>query len=641
MIKLFIDTNKYLDFYRYKEENIEVLNKLAQCKNILITEQVIDEFERNRIKELQSVKDKIHELNSRINTKSFNIEPIGIYENLIKEINSNNSQRINEIKKDISQFEDNISNIINSLETDSVNNTFLTILNNKKTIIYKHNDLYYQKALKRNNLGGIPRSDKNGFHTICDEYIWETLIHESNFDICFVTRDKTYLNNQDLLTKEYKEKTGKDIVFVDTISDGLAYLGTYVSKYATEIEGINNYELSNPEQSEYLEFVNLNEEQKNVFNYAISLADKAVKAKKKQVLIVNASTGTGKTTIAANLLIKFIEKNYKATFVSNRLDSRNQFYNMIKDKYKNKYLKNLLVSSSAFIEVEENTYDCLIVDDAQRLQAKSGIFQNLGENQIKEIIEASYFTIFFVDEFQKTSFKEIGTIDEIKKYSQTLNADFTKINLNYPLLLNFNYLSWLNYLLYNEYLPKNINIDYDFKVFYNPNTLREEIIKKNNENHNSRLVAGYCWNWNRNGRNNSNVTDIEIPEFNFSMSWNVIHSKNWNLVPESINEIGSVHVVQGIKLDYVGVIIGEDMRLSNNKIITDYTKRATTDRSFSGINKKLKENKEDTLMEADTLIRNTYKILMSRGIKGCYVYCVDHNLGKYMEKEFKKINKKN
>lgn len=94
------------------------------------------------------------------------------------------------------------------------------------------------------------------------------------------------------------------------------------------------------------------------------------------------------------------------------------------------------------------------------------------------------------------------------------------------------------------------------------------------------MVAGYCWNWIKEGKNDSRVHDIQIGDF--GMSWNLGSSSTWAIDSESVNEIGCIHTCQGLEFDYVGVIIGEDMRYDNG-IITDFTKRARTDQSIKGL----------------------------------------------------------
>lgn len=118
------------------------------------------------------------------------------------------------------------------------------------------------------------------------------------------------------------------------------------------------------------------------------------------------------------------------------------------------------------------------------------------------------------------------------------------------------------------------------------------------------------------------------------MSWNLGSSSTWAIDKNSINEIGCIHTCQGLEFDYVGVIIGADMRYEDGHIITDYTKRASTDNSLKGIKKIANEQGEEAAQKiADNIIKNTYRTLMTRGMKGCYVYCVDNNLLKYLKRQ--------
>ena len=103
----------------------------------------------------------------------------------------------------------------------------------------------------------------------------------------------------------------------------------------------------------------------------------------------------------------------------------------------------------------------------------------------------------------------------------------------------------------------------------------------------------------------------------------------------SVNEIGCIHTSQGLEFDYVGVIIGKDLRYENGKIVTDFTERASTDKSLFGIKKMYKENSEKALKTADEIIKNTYRTLLTRGQKGCYIYCEDKELAEYLRMRIK------
>ena len=381
---------------------------------------------------------------------------------------------------------------------------------------------------------------------------------------------------------------------------------------------------------------NMIDEQKVIYEDAISMAVKTVESNSKNVLVVQGGPGTGKSVLAINLLVELTRRDMTSFYVTKNAAPRAVFRDKLKGSFKMTYINNLFQGSGQFTSAESNEVDVLVVDEAHRLNAKSGLFQNLGENQIKEIINASNMSIFFIDEDQRISLKDIGTVDEIKKYASELGAGIKIVELESQFRCNGSdgYLSWLDNVL-DIRETANYDIDdfqYDFKVLDDPNKLRTLIEDKNKTNNKSRLVAGYCWNWISEGKNNTNIHDIIIPEYNFEMSWNLGNSQTWAIDPMSVNEIGCIHTCQGLEFDYVGVIIGDDMRYENGQIVTDYKKRAQTDQSLKGINKIATEEGQDVANKiADRIIKNTYRTLMTRGMKGCYIYCTDKKLSDYFK----------
>ena len=381
------------------------------------------------------------------------------------------------------------------------------------------------------------------------------------------------------------------------------------------------------------EFV-LIDDQKVIFEEALRIGVNAHLHNEKSVLIVEGGPGTGKSVLAINLLKQFLNRDLNTFYVTKNSAPREVFKAKLKiDKMSG--LNNLFKGSGCFYDCESNAFDVLIVDEAHRLNKKSGLFSNLGENQIKEIINASMFSIFFIDENQRVTLKDNGSIEEIKKYARYYNAGIHKMNLKSQFRCDGSdgYLAWLdNILEIKETANFDLDSKYDFKVFDDPNELREAIEEKNKINNKSRLVAGYCWNWVSEGKNKSDIHDIVIPEYDFGMSWNLGNSNTWAIDKESINEIGCIHTCQGLEFDYVGVIVGDDLRYENGHIVTDYTKRAKTDQSLKGINKIAKERGlEEAKKIADEIIKNTYKTLMTRGMKGCYIYCTDKKLQEYLK----------
>ena len=376
--------------------------------------------------------------------------------------------------------------------------------------------------------------------------------------------------------------------------------------------------------------------QKIVYEYALRNSIETVSKNDKNVMIVRGGPGTGKSVLAVNLLVELNNRNMTCFYVTKNAAPRSVYSSKLRGDFTQTYINHLFQGSGSFIDEERNKLDCLVVDEAHRLNAKSGMFQNKGENQIKEIINAAKFSIFFIDENQKVTLKDIGSEDLIIKFANEQGAGIYTFDLDSQFRCNGSdgYVAWLDRVL-DIKDTANFDIDgfdYDFRVLDDPNEVRRLIEEKNKENNKSRIVAGYCWNWITEGKNNSEIHDIEIPEYNFGMSWNLGNSTTWAIDPESVKEVGCIHTCQGLEFDYVGVIIGDDLRYEDNKIVTDYTKRAKTDTSLNGIKKIAKEQGEEVANKiADNIIKNTYRTLMTRGMKGCYVYCTNKELSEYLK----------
>ena len=355
----------------------------------------------------------------------------------------------------------------------------------------------------------------------------------------------------------------------------------------------------------------------------------------KHVFIIKGGPGTGKSVLAINLLVKLNGAGYTTQYVSKNSAPRDVYSQKLKGKYKQKYIGTLFKGSGCYVDSNENEIDIILVDEAHRLNEKSGMFKNKGENQIKEIIHSSRLSVFFIDEAQRVTFSDIGSIEEIKRFADEFGAKVIEEELTAQFRCNGSngYLNWIDDAIEIRKTANfdGFDFDYDIKVVDNPSEIRNMIIEKNKVNNKSRMLAGYCWKWITKNDKNEDKFDIVINEYDFKMKWNLNSQEPWAIGENSVNEIGCIHTCQGLEFDYVGVIIGEDMRYENGQIITDFTKRASTDKSLSGIKKLYKEDRQAALEKADELIKNTYRVLMTRGMKGCYIYCVDEGLQKYLK----------
>jgi len=382
------------------------------------------------------------------------------------------------------------------------------------------------------------------------------------------------------------------------------------------------------------EFVMI-DDQKVVYENALALAKKASE-KNKQVLIVKGGPGTGKSVVAINLLVYLTNIGMLAQYVSKNAAPRAVYEARLTGSIRPTVIRNLFRGSGAFIETQNNEFDALIVDEAHRLNKHSGLFGNLGENQIKEIIAASKFSVFFIDEDQRVTLKDIGRKQEIEIWASTAGASITELELNSQFRCNGSdgYLAWLdNILQIRETANEEItDLEYDFKIVDTPSELRDIIFEKNKLNNRARMVAGYCWRWP--SKKDSSAYDIEFPEYDFRMKWNLTEDgSTWIISPESVNQVGCIHTCQGLEVDYIGVIVGEDLVVRNSKIITDPSKRASSDSSVKGYKRLMKEKPVETKEMIDLVIKNTYRTLMTRGIKGCYVYFVDEETREYFKNQ--------
>lgn len=375
------------------------------------------------------------------------------------------------------------------------------------------------------------------------------------------------------------------------------------------------------------------DEQKVAYEKIIATSMQANKENKKHTIIVQGGPGTGKSVIAINLLVELTKKGQFVQYASKNTAPRQVYSKKLKGSIKKSSVDNMFKSTGMYTEAENDVINTILVDEAHRMMRKSGIFKNLGENQIKEVIHAAKCSVFFIDESQRVTMDDIGSVQEIEKWADEENSIVTKLELTSQFRCNGSdgYLAWIdNVLEIRETANYDLDgMDYDIRILDTPNEVRDLIVKKNDENHRSRMLAGYCWNWISAGKNDSNVHDITIGDF--GMSWNLGNSI-FAIDDTSIDQVGCIHTSQGLEFDYVGVIIGDDMRYENGHVITDYTKRASTDQSIKGIKKLAEENPEEAKKRGEEIIKNTYRTLMTRGMKGCYVYCTDSALRDYLKK---------
>lgn len=449
-----------------------------------------------------------------------------------------------------------------------------------------------------------------------------------------------------------------DEIYKDYLNDAPAFTKGDVRKlraYIKEVvkEGDNNeilYEIDNgrikPSKSLQDAIVgmlesnpefNLIDDQKVVFERIMELSRKCENDGKKRVLIARGGPGTGKTVIAINLLARLTQEGVFAQYCSKNSAPRLVYAKKLKGHRTKSSIDNMFKGSGSYVDAPKDAVGAILADEAHRLNEKSGLYGNQGVNQIHEIIHAARLSVFFIDESQRVTVKDIGSVDEIKHWATFNNAEVFEDELSSQFRCNGSdgYLAWLDDVLeiretanYNLEAP-----NYEFMVFDSPEEMRNRVVERNQSSNKARILAGYCWNWPKAGRSDTNTHEIKIGDF--EISWNLDGGESFAISPTSINEAGCIHTTQGLEFEYVGVIIGDDLRYEDGALVTDFKKRAKTDQSIKGLKKMEGDDPERAHRLADQIIKNTYRTLMTRGMKGCYVYATDKGLRDYLKNRVK------
>lgn len=365
----------------------------------------------------------------------------------------------------------------------------------------------------------------------------------------------------------------------------------------------------------------------------------------KSVIIIKGGPGTGKTVIALHILAEIATAKYKRSVffstkskpllegIKNRLERGNN-------------AKMLFTNLNQFIpsRVEENSIDVLLIDEAHRIgKTPNHQYTNSVDRtdlaQVETLIRAAKTSIFFIDDKQVIRSAEIGSTDLIKQYAKKYSCTIEEVELISQFRCNGsdNYLDWIESTLGHSTEKKILSQqdNFDFKIFSSPQELYDTLLTKNDGvKITSRLVAGFCWDWSKKlDENGQLVKDVKIGDF--ALPWEThgditkppigyVKWYEWAYKPEGIKQVGCIYTAQGFEFDYIGVIVGNDLKYdkANDCLIGNI--EATRDPTL----RKGKEN-------FDEYVKNIYRVLMTRGMKGCYVYFTDNEVRDYFQSRLK------
>lgn len=392
-------------------------------------------------------------------------------------------------------------------------------------------------------------------------------------------------------------------------------------------------EIKNSELFKYSPYKALSADQLIVADEILS----EIKKKDKGTYLVNGGPGTGKTILAIYLIKRLVEKNKKGDLKVALVISMTALRNTIKAVFKNiKGLKSTMVIGPN--EVAKDFYDVLVVDEAHRLRQRKNIVNYNSFDQTNEklgfgkdgteldwVVKQSKHQIFFYDKNQNVMPADIGH-DKVsrlgaKEFELRTQLRVGRMDINDAQQSNPDdgekYIKFIEDLFD---LKKDLNSDfslYDFKVYKNIHKMLQDIKDKNTKLKLCRMVAGYAWAWV--SKKNPEKHDIEID--GLKLRWNSVNH-NWVNSKNAINEVGCIHTVQGYDLNYTGVIIGPELSYDKvkQKIIV-HSERYKDINGRKGV---------DDPKEIEKYVINIYKTLLTRGIKGSYVYIVDEGLREYI-----------
>jgi hypothetical protein len=380
------------------------------------------------------------------------------------------------------------------------------------------------------------------------------------------------------------------------------------------------------------EFILL-DEQLVVYDKVLSTARVGFHDKQKTVLIIKGGPGTGKSVIAINLMADLLLKGYNAQYATGSRAFTGTLRSIIGSRGAVQF--NYF---NGYTSAEPNGVDILICDEAHRIRATSNSRFTKNSNksklpQIEELLRASKAVVFFIDDKQVVRPNEIGSVEYIKEHAGKNNSRIFEYELEAQFRCSGSdaFVNWVNNTLG---ISRTANVlwegkeGFEFKIFDSPFALESAIKEKVIEGYKGRVTAGFCWKWSLPNAGGTLINDVVIGDY--SRPWNakpearrlapgIPKAQLWAHDPRGIDQIGCIYTAQGFEFDYVGVIIGKDLRYNFDR----NTWEGYRDQSYDTVVKRSGD-------KFINLVKNTYRVLLTRGMKGCYVHFMDKDTERFI-----------
>lgn len=375
------------------------------------------------------------------------------------------------------------------------------------------------------------------------------------------------------------------------------------------------------------------DEQKVAFDIVMRAVEKARRADFKQVVIVTGGPGSGKSVIALSLLGELFRQGYSALHATG-----SQSFTQTMRRYPGRgstRIKNLFRYFNSFIDAEPNALDVLICDEAHRIRETSTTrftpaAKRTGRSQLDELLSAARVPVFLLDEHQVVRPGELGTVESIERYARSKGYGVHVISLNEQFRCGGSrkYERWVLRLLGladGGPIPWDGDEDFVVRLAESPHELEAFLRAQTGT---ARMTAGYCWPWSDPRPDHTLVNDVVIGDW--ARPWNVRSDRAvgdyppsmlWANDPNGFSQVGCVYTAQGFEYDWNGVILGPDLTVKDGRLVT--VRDANKDPAF-------RNRKAVSDADFDLLVRNVYKVLLTRGMRGTVIYAVNPELQRFL-----------
>lgn len=368
------------------------------------------------------------------------------------------------------------------------------------------------------------------------------------------------------------------------------------------------------------------DEQQTAFSLVLRAVDESYRSNTKEVIVVTGGPGSGKSVIALSLLGELSRRGRTALHATGSSAFTMTLRRVAGARAPR--VKQMFKYYNQFIDAEPNEIDVLINDEAHRVKETSTnrytkAALRTGRPQVEELIDAARVPVFLLDEFQVVRPSERGTVADIRGAAERMGCRVRMVALDGQFRCGGSraYENWVLRLLGLEPggpIAWRGDDAFDLQVSDSPSLVERQLKSLLEDGYSARIAAGYCWKWSDPVKDGGLVDDVVIGDWKRPWNNKKATSHNgapgtpyWASDPAGFNQVGCVYTAQGFEYDYGGVIFGPDLVWR-----TDHWEARA---EYNHDNQVKRGNPEGF----DRAIRNTYKVLLTRGMRGMTVYSTD------------------